>query len=180
MTRRRREGVKNLKKYMSFMDGPLSSYLFFLANFRTFKSFYWHWKTNWLERNGKKVLFSYIYVKCVVLNFRVVTKYSREKKLNLTWSAHVKFFLANFRSYKILLTLKSELIGIEKEKSLYVATPFVNDSLTLSTIGKNLKTKCTWGGKFWISKKRVNSESTVPNKNCTFISTFFSLLWYTN
>ena len=72
-------GVKNLKKYMSFMDGPLSSYLFFWPIFELSNLFIDIEKQ--IDWNGmeKKVLFSYIYVKSVVLNFRVVTKYSREK-----------------------------------------------------------------------------------------------------
>ena len=72
-------GVKNLKKYMSFMDGPLSSYLFFFGQFSNFQIFLLTLKNKLIGKEWKKVLFSYIYVKSVVLNFRVVTKYSREK-----------------------------------------------------------------------------------------------------
>ena len=74
-------GVKNLKKiYVIYGRAPkfIHTY-FFWPIFELSNLFIDIEKQIDWKGMEKKVLFSYIYVKSVVLNFRVVTKYSREK-----------------------------------------------------------------------------------------------------
>ena len=72
-------GQKSQKIYVIYGRAPKFIPIFFWPIFELSNLFIDIEKQIDWKGMEKKVLFSYIYVKSVVLNFRVVTKYSREK-----------------------------------------------------------------------------------------------------
>ena len=134
------------------MDGPLGSYLFFFGQFSNFQIFLLTLKNKLIGKEWKKVLFSYIYVKSVVLNFRVVTKYSREKT-QFDMERTCKIFFSQFSKLQNSIDIEKWIDwDWERKKSLCC------DSLCkwLLTIRKKFEKKCNWGGKVWILKKGVD------------------------